>query len=166
MTHATGETAGAHSAVVTLPSDTTIQIVREFAAPRAAVWRVWTEPDLIARWWAGQRGTVTSIQVDLRVGGGWRYVMLAHSGAEVAFHGECLELVPGEKLVSTEVFEGFPEARAVNTATFTEVDGRTTLTLLVEHQTREHRDAHVGSGMEGGMQESLDLLEHLAMSLA
>jgi uncharacterized protein YndB with AHSA1/START domain len=67
--------------------------------------------------------------------------------------------------VSTEVFEGMPEAEAVDTLTFTEVDGRTTVTIVVQHTSREHRDAHINSGMEGGLQDALDLLEQVAMSL-
>lgn len=156
-----------HTAVVTLPSDTTIQITREFAAPPAAVWRVWTEPELIRRWWAGRRGTVTSIEMDLRVGGAWRFVMTASAGFEVAFHGVNREIVDGERLVSTEVFEAVPDAEALNTATFEALEGgRCRLTILTEHQNRQYRDMHVESGMEGGVQEGLDIVEQLAVSLA
>jgi uncharacterized protein YndB with AHSA1/START domain len=153
------------TAVVTLPADTQILITRDFAAPRHLVYKAWTTPELIKRWWAGDRGEVTTVEVDLRVGGAWRYVMTANGGFEVAFHGEYLELIPGERIVSTEIFEGMPDAAAVNTATFTEKDGRTTLTLLVQHSCQEHRDAHINSGMEGGMQESMDHLEDVAVSL-
>jgi uncharacterized protein YndB with AHSA1/START domain len=153
-------------AVVTLPSDTQILITREFDAPRHLVYRAWTTPELIRRWWAGDRGEVTSAEVDLRPGGKWRYVMAANGGFEVAFHGEYQEIVPGERIVSTEVFEGMPEAAAVSTATFTDRDGRTTLSVLVQHQSKENRDAHVDSGMEGGMQESMSHLEAVARSLA
>ncbi len=153
------------TAVVTLPSDTQILITREFAAPKHLVYKAWTTPDLIKRWWAGDRGEVTSIDVDLRVGGKWRYVMIANGGFEVAFHGEYLEIEPHERLVSTEVFEGMPDGQAVDTLTLTEHDGRTTLTVLVQHQSKEHRDAHVDSGMEGGLQEALDHLEQVAVSL-
>lgn len=153
------------TAVVTLPSDTQILITREFDAPRHLVYRAYTEPDLIRRWWAGDRGEVTSIEVDLRVGGRWRYVMTANAGFEVAFHGEYREIVPDERIVSTEVFEGMPDAQAVDTVTFTEVDGRTTLTILVEHDSKANRDAHVATGMEDGLQEALDHLEQVATSL-
>jgi len=153
------------TAVVTLPTDTQILITRDFAAPRHLVYKAWTTPELIKRWWAGDRGEVTTVEVDLRVGGAWRYVMTANGGFEVAFHGEYLELIPGERIVSTEIYEGMPAAAAVNTATFTEKDGRTTLTLLVQHSSPEHRDAHINSGMEGGMQESMDHLEDVAVSL-
>ena len=153
------------TAVVTLPADTQILITREFNAPRHLVFRAWTTPELIKRWWAGDRGEVTIADVDLRVGGTWRYVMTANGGFEVAFHGEYREIVPNERIVSTEVFEGMPDAEAVSTATFTEQDGRTTLTLLVQHTSREHRDMHINSGMEDGLQEALDYLEQVAASL-
>ncbi len=153
------------TAVVTLPTDTQILITREFDAPKHMVYQAWTTPELIKRWWSGERGEVTSVEVDLRVGGRWRYVMMANEGFEVAFHGEYREIVPNERLVSTEVFEGMPDGEALDTLTLTEEDGRTTLTVLVQHQNREHRDAHIDSGMEGGMQEAMDRLEQVAISL-
>jgi uncharacterized protein YndB with AHSA1/START domain len=154
------------SAVVTLPTDTQILITREFDAPRHLVFRAYTTPELIKRWWSGDRGTVTSAEVDLRPGGTWRYVMVANGGFEVAFHGEYSEIVPDERIVSTEVFEGMPDASAVTTTTFTETGGRTRLQMLIQHQNSEHRDAHINSGMEGGMQEAMDHLEDVARSLA
>lgn len=154
------------TAVVTLPTDTQILITREFRAPRHLVFRAWTTPELIARWWTGDRGEATSVEVDLRVGGTWRYVMVTTTGFEVAFHGEYREIVPNERIVSTEVYEGAPDGEAVNTINFTEQDGRTTVTVLVQHSSREHRDQHVDSGMEGGLQEALDHLEQIAVSLA
>jgi uncharacterized protein YndB with AHSA1/START domain len=157
--------ATANAAVVTLPSDTQIQITREFDAPAALVYRAWTTPELVRRWWAGDKGQVVSAEVDLRVGGTWRYVMTANAGFEVAFHGEYLELEPGRRIVSTEVFEGMPDAAATSTLTLAEEDGRTTMTILVQHTSKENRDAHVNSGMESGMQTSLAMLEDVAKSL-
>src|SRR5579863_6066370 len=90
------------TAVVTLPADTQILITREFNAPRHLVYKAWTTPDLIKRWWAGERGVMTVADVDLRVGGTWRYVMTANGGFEVAFHGEYRQIVPDERIVSTE----------------------------------------------------------------
>ncbi|HEY3733941.1 MAG TPA: SRPBCC family protein [Streptosporangiaceae bacterium] len=153
------------TAVVTLPTDTQIQITREFNAPRHLVYRAWTTPELIKRWWAGDHGEVTSIEVDLRVGGTWRYVMTANGGFEVAFHGEYREVVPDERIVSTEIYEGAPDAQAVSTVTFADAGERTTVTILVQHTSQEHRDAHLNSGMEGGLQEALDDLEEVAVSL-
>ena len=153
------------TAVVTLPTDTEILITREFAAPKHLVYKAWTTPELIKRWWSAKRGEVTVADVDLRVGGTWRYAMVTGDGFEVAFHGEYREIIPNERIVSTEVYEGMPEGEAVNTLTFTEENGRTTVTLLVQHQNKEHRDAHINSGMEAGLQDALDLLEEVAVSL-
>jgi uncharacterized protein YndB with AHSA1/START domain len=154
------------TAKVTLPADDQILITREFVAPKRLVFKAWTTPELVKRWWAGQRGEVTSAQIDLRVGGTWRWVMMAHGSFEVAFHGEYREIVTDELLVMTEVYEGMPDAQALNTLTFTEVDGRTTLRILVQHASTENRDGHMNSGMEAGMQESLDLLEQVVVSLS
>jgi uncharacterized protein YndB with AHSA1/START domain len=157
-------------ATVTLPTDMQILITREFDAPRHLVYRATTEPELVKRWWSGLRGEVTSAEIDLRVGGSWRYVMTANEGFEVAFHGTYREIVPNERIVSTELYEGVPDVTeddaTVNTVTFEEVDGRTTLTTLVECRTKEIRDAIIESGMEGGMQEAFDKLEEVARSLA
>ena len=154
------------SAVVTLPEDTQILITRVFDAPRHLVWRAYTEPELIARWWSGERGEVTSVEVDLRVGGLWRYVMTANEGFEVAFHGEFREIVAPERIVTTEVYEGAPGEGALDTATFSEAGGRTTLTVLMQLDSRETRDAILATGMEGGMQEAYDRLERVAIALA
>jgi uncharacterized protein YndB with AHSA1/START domain len=154
------------TAVVTLPSDEQILITREFDAPPNLVFKAYTTPELVKRWWSGNQGDVTSIEIDLRVGGSWRYVMTANQGMEVAFHGEYREIVPGRRLVSTEVFEGMPGAEALDTVTFSEsADGRTRLEILVEHADKAGRDAHLASGMEVGMQEALDALEQVAVSL-
>jgi uncharacterized protein YndB with AHSA1/START domain len=158
-------------ATVTTPTDEQIVITREFDAPRRLVYRAWTTPELVKQWWAGQRGRVDSAEIDLRVGGRWRYVMTTHDGFEVAFHGECRELVPEERMVSTEVYEmpGVPPeewAGTVNTATFTEKDGRTTLEIVVECPSKEVRDAIIASGMEGGMNEAMTALEEVARRLA
>ncbi len=153
-------------ATVTLPTDTQILIEREFDAPAHLVYRACTEPELVRRWWTGQRGEMTVCEIDLRVGGRWRYAMTADSsGDEVAFYGEYREIVPDERIVNTEVYEPFPDNEAVCTATFAEHDGRTKLTTLVQHSTPEARDGHINSGMEGGMQEALDKLEQVAISL-
>jgi uncharacterized protein YndB with AHSA1/START domain len=158
------------SASVTLPTDEQILITREFDAPRHLVYKAWTTPELVERWWNAKRGEVTIAEIDLRVGGRWRYVMVAN-GEEVGFHGEYREIVPNERIVSTEVYEGLPEGvseedgTTLNTATFTEVDGRTTLTILVQAPNKVARDAIIDSGMEAGLQDALDLLEEVAISL-
>ena len=152
-------------AAVTLPNDEQILITREFDAPKHLVYRAWTEPELVGRWWSGNRGEVTVAEVDVRVGGTWRYVMVTDDGFEAAFHGEYREIVPNERIVATEVYEGMPEAEALNTVTFAEADGRTTLTMLVQHASKEARDAHIGSGMEAGVRAAMDLLERVANAL-
>lgn len=161
------------TAVVTLPSDTQIQIVREFAAPSHLVFRAYTTPELIRRWWNAKRGEVTVAEVDLRVGGKWRYVMATTQGFDVGFHGVFREIISNERLVSTEVFEGMPGeeppgegSASLNTATFSEKGRRTTLTILSDYPSQEIRDIVIQSGMEAGMQDALDLLDEVAISLA
>ena len=153
------------TATVTLPTDDQILIAREFDAPKRLVYRAWTTPELIRRWWAGGQGEVTVVEIDLRVGGTWRYVLIS-DGQEVGFHGEFREIVPDERIVSTEFYEAMPDGDpVVNTVTFSEADGRTTLELLVQAPSKEIRDAIIDSGMETGMQEAMDALEQVANSL-
>jgi uncharacterized protein YndB with AHSA1/START domain len=160
--------ASSGTAKVTLPTDEEILITREFDAPKHLVYKAWTTPELVSRWWPGRRGEMKSAEIDLRVGGTWRYVMEASGGHEVGFHGEYREIVPNERIVNTEVYEGIPggdDDPALNLVTFTEVDGRTILDLLTRVSSREVRDMIIDSGMEGGMQEGMDLLEEIAISL-
>lgn len=163
---------GKGSAVITLPTDEQILITRRFAAPKQLVYRAYTTPELVKQWWSGGQGTVTVAEIDLRVGGRWRYVLTTEEGIEVAFHGEYRNIVPNERLVLTEVFEDpggatLPLAEEpVNTVTFTETDGHTTLSLLVQTTSKELRDMIVGSGMENGLQQGFDLLEEVARWLA
>jgi uncharacterized protein YndB with AHSA1/START domain len=153
------------TAKMTLPTDEQILVTREFNAPKHLVYKAWTTPELVRRWWTAKRGEMTVAEIDLRVGGTWRYVMVTDGGMEVAFHGEYREIVPNERIVSTEVYEGMPDAEALDVITFTELDGRTTVTLLVQYSSQAHRDAHVNFGMGHGLQDALDLLEQVAISL-
>ena len=159
------------TATVTLPTDEQILITRDFDAPKDMVYKAYTTPELVKRWWSGDRGDVKIAEIDLRVGGAWRYVMVASGGFEVAFHGEYREIVPNERLVTTEVYEmpesePLPEAdEPLNIVTFTEAGGRTTLSVLVQTSSRELRDMIINSGMETGMQEAMDHLEQVAVSL-
>jgi len=158
-------------AEVTLPTDEQIRIMREFDAPRHLVYEAWTTPELVKRWWNAKRGEVTVAEIDLRVGGKWRYAMETPDGFEVAFHGEYREIVPNERLVTTEIYEGLPEgvseedAATLNTTTFEEEDGGTTLTIVVQAKNKVSRDAIVESGMEAGLQDALDLAEEVVRSL-
>ena len=156
------------SARVTLPTDEQILITREFDAPRELVYKAWTTPELVKRWWSAKRGETTVAEIDLRPGGKWRSAMVTDDGTEVAFHGEYHEVVSNERIVSTEVYEGIPdgdEHATLNTVTFEQEDDRTILTLLIDAPSKEVRDLIVASGMEDGLQDALDLLEEVANSL-
>ena len=155
------------TAKVTLPGDRQILITREFDAPKELVYKAWTTPELVRQWWCGERGEMTVAEIDLRVGGQWRYAMIANEGFEVAFHGEYRELVPNEKVVHTEIYEAMQEAGyALVTCTFEETEsGRTTLSMLTSVDSLQVRDGIIASGMEGGAQEGLDILEEIAIEL-
>lgn len=152
---------------VTLPSDTEILLTREFDAPVHLVYEATTRPEYVRRWWASMPGyTMTICEIDLRVGGTWRYVMVGPGGNEVAFNGVYRELVPNKRIVNTEVFEMFPDAGTVVTYTFEPRGDKTYLTALQQCGSKETRDAIIQSGMEVGAGLSYDLLEQVAQSLA
>lgn len=156
------------TAVVTIVSETQLEVVRVFEAPARLVFRAYTEPELVKRWWHANRGTVTTADIDLRVGGGWRWVLRTDDGTDVAFRGEYREIVPAERLVHTELFEmpGLTDDDAtLNTLVFDERDGRTTLTVTTDSPDPAIQAAMLSSGMEAGMQDAYDLLESLAISL-
>ncbi|WP_370962429.1 SRPBCC family protein [Amycolatopsis sp. cg9] len=156
---------------ITTPAEDQILITREFDAPKHLVYRVWTTPELVRRWWSGHRGTTTEVELDLRPGGRWRYVLKTDDGAEVGFHGEYREIVPAERIVYTEVFElpGVPLDSVdgpLITVTFTALEGdRTLLSLLTETGSKELRDTIYESGMEVGVREQFVLIQELADSL-
>ncbi len=153
------------SATVTLPSDTEILITRSFDAPAGLVFDAMTTPAHVRRWWGFETSPLVVCEIDLRVGGGWRYVSRDANGTELGWHGDYVDIDPGRRVVSTEVFEGFPDAASLNTMTLDEQGGVTTMTTLVQHRSKANRDGHIDSGMEGGMQQTFDrldgLLEHL-----
>lgn len=151
------------SAEITLPSDTQIQIVRHFDAPAALVWEAWTTPEHIRNWWGWESMPMEVCEFDLTVGGTYRFTTRLPDGSEMGFHGTNLEIDAPHRLVSTEVFEEMPDEQAVNTLTLVEADGVTTMTILVTHTSKENRDGHVESGMEGGLQHSLDRLENIVL---
>ena len=156
------------TAKLTFPTDTRILVERVFAAPKNLVYRAVTEPELVRRWWNAKRGEVTVCEIDLRVGGTWRYAMVTPDGTEVAFHGTIRELVPNERVVQTEVFEmpGLTDDDAtINTMDLIEHDGSTTMRVLIACTSAEQREAIVASGMEAGLQDAYDLLEEVAISL-
>ena len=145
-------------------ADKEILIVEELDAPRDLVFRAWTTPALVKRWWGGQHGEVTTAESDLRVGGKWRYALEEKDGRQFARHGEYREIVVNERIVSTEIDE-VTGAESVNTVVFTDVDGRTRVSLLMELTSSEARDAAINSGVGTIAQERMNLLEQVAVSL-
>lgn len=152
---------------VTTPSDLEIVLTRTFDAPRELVFEVWTTPEHIAKWWGCGYGSETSVEIDLRVGGEYRYVLTMPDGMVVPFKGEFKEIVRPERLVHTEIFdvEPYNQHPALVTVEFTEVDGKTLMKETVLHDSKESRDGHLQSGMEGGAASSYDRLEELAMEI-
>ena len=148
---------------VTMPSDREIRMTRAFDAPRALVFRAFTERELIPKWWGN--GTVVD-KLDLRPGGEWRFVEHAPDGNEYAFHGEFREIIPPERLTWTFEFEGMPGHVLVETMTFDEADGKTTITTNSLFDTTEERDGMIDSGMESGAAESYDRLAELLATMA
>jgi uncharacterized protein YndB with AHSA1/START domain len=154
-----------------MPSDTEMVITRQFDAPRDLVFKAYTTPELVKRWWGFETSEWLVCEIDLRVGGLWRYVTREAGGFDVAFHGEYREIDGPGRLVSTEVFEGAPvedpeAAGSLNTVTLDEADGVTTMTVLVQCPSKEVRDAIIESGMESGMQVSYNRLEDLVRASA
>lgn len=151
------------SAEVTLPSDTEILITRSFDAPAALVFDVWTTPEHVRNWWGWETDQMRVCEIDLRVGGAYRFVA-GDRDREVAFRGVYQEIERPHRLVSTEVYEPYPESESLNTLTLEEDDGVTTMRILVAHQTKEARDATIASGMERGLQHSLDRVDKILAS--
>lgn len=149
------------SAIVTTPSDREILITRTFDASASAVFDAWTTPEHVRKWWGTEDAPLVVCDIDLRVGGSWRYVVGYADGKELGWRGTYREIERPNRLVATEVWEPFPDAESVNTLTLTENDGTTTLRVTVLHSSKENRDGHLNSGMESGMQLVLDRLEDL-----
>src|SRR5262245_45693837 len=147
-----------HKLVVTTPSDREIALERTFDAPRPMVFAAFTRPEHLRHWW-GQRGSTLSVcDVDLRPGGAWRMVIRGADGEENGFRGEFREIVPPEQITWTFEWEGLPGHISVETVTFTEHDGLTTVRGLSSFDTVEDRDGMLRSGMEAGAAESYDRL--------
>jgi uncharacterized protein YndB with AHSA1/START domain len=165
------------TAVVTLPTETEIVITRVFHAPAALLFEAYTTPELVKRWWGYAEDEWVVCDIDLRVGGAWRWVTKHRNDSgefDVPFHGTYVEIdrsaLRRQRLVYTEVFEAAPvpdpDALATtNTITFDEVDGVTTMTMVTVCPDQFTRDAIIESGMESGMQVSMDRLEAVASSL-
>ena len=157
------------TAQVTLPSDREVKVTRSFKAPRALVYRAFTEPELVQRWLLGPPGwSMPVCEMDVRVGGKYRWRWRNdQDGKEFGFNGTFREVDPPSKLVHTEAYDpgtiggGFPGNDAIVTATFTEEGGVTTMTSLIDFGSKEARDAAVATGMTDGMEQSYQLLDRL-----
>jgi uncharacterized protein YndB with AHSA1/START domain len=162
-----GSAANSHTFKVTTPSDREIRLTRLFDAPRALVFEAMTKPEHIQRWWGnlGDGYSVPVCEVDLRVGGKWRFDN-RHPKGEAEFYGEYREIAPPDRVVFTEIYAPFPDAGSVVTAVFTEEDGKTRLTATVEYPSAEVRDMVLKTGMEKGAATSYDRLEEVARGLA
>jgi len=156
----------AAAATVTTPTDREIHIERVFEAPRERVFAIYTDPELIPEWW-GPRGTSAIVdEMDVRPGGSWRFVMRNSDGSESGFRGTYREVVAPERIVQTFEWEGMPGHVSVETATFEDLGDRTRVTTTSIFHTTEERDGMLGSGMEGGLQETYARLDELLERLA
>jgi uncharacterized protein YndB with AHSA1/START domain len=145
---------------VTTPTDREIVLTRVFDAPRRLVFDAFSKPELLKRWFGPRGWSLTVCEVDLRVGGSWRFVLRGPDGKEMGMRGVYREVVPPERSVHTESFDDYP-GESVVTAVFTEQAGKTLLTATVLYSSKEIRDAVVQSGMEHGAAESYDKLAEL-----
>ena len=152
---------------MTLPSDREILIERVFNAPRRLVFEALTKPEHVANWYGPRAMTLTSCEIDLRVGGAWRYILRDPAGNDFAFSGKYKEIVPPERLVCTENFEGIPPGHDyLVTVTLDEQDGKTKLRSHLQYRSPEDRNGQIQSGMEPGMRESYDRLAELLATLS
>jgi uncharacterized protein YndB with AHSA1/START domain len=151
---------------VTTPSDQEIRLTRLFDAPRQLVFEAMTKPEHVRRWWGalGEGYSVPVCEIDLRVGGRWRFVS-RHPKGEAAFRGEYREITPPNRLVFTETMEPHPEPGSIVTAVYTEEGGKTRLTVTARYPSVEVRDFVLGTGMERGAAISYDRLEDLVAEL-
>jgi uncharacterized protein YndB with AHSA1/START domain len=151
---------------VTTPSDVEIRMTRLFNAPRQLVFDAMTKPEHVTQWWGrlGEGYSVPVCEIDLRVGGKWRFVN-RHPRGEAAFHGEYHEITPPSRVVFTEIFEDFPDTVSVVTSELTEEDGKTRFTATVSYPSLEVRDMVIRSGMARGAGISYDRLEDLVTEL-
>lgn len=149
---------------VTTPSEREIAMTRVFEAPRNLVFDAWTKPELLKRWLGVRNGWSLAVcEIDLRVGGAYRYVWRGPDGAEMGMGGVYREIVPPERLVATESFDdAWYPGQALDTIVLVEHGGKTTATTTVHYESREARDAVLQSDMDRGVAESYDkLAEHL-----
>jgi uncharacterized protein YndB with AHSA1/START domain len=153
---------------VTTPSDREIALIRVFDAPRRLVFDCFTKPELLKRWGLGPRAwTLTDCEIDLRVGDAWRFVTTKNTCEVMTMYGIFREILPPDSIVQTEKFEqAWYPGEGLNTTTFVEKDGKTTLTVTCLYDSKEIRDMVLKSGMEGGVSVSYDRLAELLPALA
>jgi uncharacterized protein YndB with AHSA1/START domain len=159
-------TANSDTFQTSTPSDREIVLTRLFDAPRHLVFEAMTKPEHVRRWWGclDERYSVTACDIDLRLGGAWRFVGRGPQG-EYAFYGVYREIASPDRLVFTEIYEPFPDAESVVTAEFTEENGKTRLTATCVYPSIEVRDTVIKSGMARGAAISYDRLEDLVREL-
>ncbi len=153
---------------ITTPTDREVQITREFNAPRHLVFRAMTEPALVKRWLTGPPGwSMPVCEIDLRVGGAYRYLWRKEGGVEMGMRGEFREITPPERLVATELFDDpwYPGG-ALDTTVLTNRGGMTLMTLTVCYESKETRDAVLKTPMAEGMSYGYEQLEALLKELA
>ena len=149
------------TATITTPSDREIHCERVFDAPRDRVYAAYTDPALIPEWW-GPRGMTTTVDVmDVRAGGSWRFVMPGADGSETGFRGTYREVTAPERIVQTFEWEGMPGHVSVETAEFEDLGDRTRVVTTSIFHTTEERDGMLGSGMEGGLNETYQRMDEL-----
>ena len=146
---------------ITLPAETEMVMTRVFNAPRALVFQAHIDPALVAQWWGPRAYTTIVDKLEARVGGQWRFINRRADGSEEAFRGEYREMTPPERFTWTFEWEGLPGHIGLETFTFAEHDGQTTLTVTSHFNSREERDGMIADGMEQGANESADRLEEL-----
>jgi uncharacterized protein YndB with AHSA1/START domain len=152
----------AQAAEITTPSEREIHVERVFDAPRDRVFAAYTDPELIPEWW-GPHGTTTTVdQMEVKNGGRWRFVVRNSDGSETGFRGTIREVTPPERIVQTFEWEGMPGHVSIDTAEFEDLgDGRTKVVTTSTFHTTEERDGMLGSGMEGGLNETYERLDAL-----
>lgn len=153
---------------VTLPSETEIRFKRFFARSPQMLFDAWTQPEHIHRWWGCEGSSVSSCEMDLRVGGSWHILMRMPDGNDHPFKGVYREIVPGKKLVYTECYDvpqiGSPKWLTI--VDFEAIAGGTMLTHTIRHNSREARDGHLQAGMEAGEIQALRHLEQHTLGTA
>jgi uncharacterized protein YndB with AHSA1/START domain len=152
---------------VTTPSDREIRITRLFDAPRELVFEAMTRPEHITQWWGrlGEGYTVPVCEVDLRVGGKWRFVNRIPSGDLVEFYGVYREIDAPARMVYTEIYAPFPDGESIVTLVLAEENGKTRITVTAAYESLEVRDSVMKTGMEKGAAISYDRLEDVAVAL-